>query len=77
METRICRADSGAEDATRVEAHIRSRLSGRVRDLHLVVQGRGVVLRGHSPTYYGKQLAQHAAMEATGLPVLANEIEVY
>jgi len=33
-------------------------------------------LRGRAKTYYAKQLAQHAVMEATDLPVLANEIEV-
>jgi len=33
-------------------------------------------LRGQVHTYYAKQLAQHAVMETTGLPILANEIEV-
>ena len=27
-------------------------------------------------TYYAKQLAQHAVMEMTEVPILANEIEV-
>jgi hypothetical protein len=36
----------------------------------------GVILRGHSQTYYAKQLAQQAVMEATRLRILANEIEV-
>ena len=59
-----------------LEAHVRARLLGVVRDLELVVQDHGLVLRGHSRTYYGKQLAQHAIMKATVLPLLANEIDV-
>jgi hypothetical protein len=34
-----------------------------------------VVLEGHAQTYYVKQLAQHAVMEAD-LPIIANDIEV-
>jgi hypothetical protein len=48
-----------------------------------VARSRGVIrtssgkaLRGFAHTYYAKQLAQHAVMEATKLPILANEIEV-
>jgi hypothetical protein len=28
------------------------------------------------PPYYAKQLTQHAVMEASSLPILANEMEV-
>lgn len=65
-----------ANGATELEAHIQCRLSGQVRDFRLVVADEGVILRGHANTYYAKQLAQHAVMEATVLPILANEIEV-
>jgi hypothetical protein len=41
-----------------------------------VVRGCGLVLTGQASTYYAKQLAQHAVMEATALPILANEIDV-
>ena len=64
-------------EATRLEAHVQSRLCGRVRDLRLSVHDKGIVLQGRTHTYYAKQLAQHAVMEATELPVLANDIEVY
>jgi hypothetical protein len=64
------------EELTRIEEHIQSRLMGRVRDLQLVVRDNGLVLRGHSHSYYAKQLAQHAVMEATRVPFQANEIEV-
>jgi hypothetical protein len=52
------------------------RLGGRIRDLRIVLRANGLVLQGRSGTYHAKQLAQHAAMELTGLPVLVNDIEV-
>jgi hypothetical protein len=59
-----------------IETHVQNRLAGRVRDLRLLIRDKGLVLRGHARTYYAKQLAQHAVMDRTGLPVHANEIEV-
>jgi hypothetical protein len=59
-----------------LEARVQDRLSRRVRNLRLDIAEQGVILRGNSRTYYAKQLAQHAVMEATGLRILANEIEV-
>jgi hypothetical protein len=52
------------------------RLSGRVLEFCLSLQGGRLVLRGRAPTYYAKQLAQHAVMAVTAIPILANEIEV-
>ncbi len=63
-------------DIDQLEVHVQSRLNGRVRDLRLLVRGHGLVLRGRASTYYAKQLAQHGVMDASGLPILANEIEV-
>jgi hypothetical protein len=62
----------------RLEALIQRRLLGRawVRGFRVLIQEQGLVLQGCAPTYYAKQLAQHAAMEVSGLPILANEIEV-
>jgi hypothetical protein len=60
-----------------LETHVQSRLNGRVRHFRLVVRGNGLILTGQARTYYAKQLAQHAVMEASALPILANEIEVY
>ncbi len=62
--------------AAELETQVRARLVGRVSDLFLLVQENGLVLRGHTHTYYAKQLAQHAVMQETQLPILANEIEV-
>jgi hypothetical protein len=59
-----------------LEGSVRRRLNGRVRDFRLLFQDNGLILQGHAFTYYAKQLAQHAIMKATRLPILANEIEV-
>jgi hypothetical protein len=61
-----------------LETLIQRRLLGRVpvRRFRVLVQEQGLVLQGCAPTYYAKQLAQHAAMEVSALPILANEIEV-
>lgn len=59
-----------------LEALMQRRLGGRVRDLRILVRGRGIILQGRASTYHAKQLAQHAAMELGGLPILANDIEV-
>lgn len=59
-----------------LESLVRRRLGGRVRDLRVILRNDGVVLCGRAPTYYAKQLAQHAAMELSCLPVVSNDIEV-
>jgi hypothetical protein len=51
-------------------------LHGRVPDLQLQAGEGGVILQGHAHTYYAKQVAQHAVMKVTDLPILRNEIEV-
>lgn len=65
-----------AAETDQLEAHVRSQLIGRVRDFRLVFQGKGLVLQGLAPTYYAKQLAQHAVMQMTKAPILANDILV-
>jgi hypothetical protein len=70
------RTTVSAEELTRIEEHIQSRLIGQVRDFQLVHRDYGLVLQGHAPTYYAKQLALQAAREATDLPIEENEIEV-
>ena len=60
-----------------LQARVQSRLIGRVHNIRLTVRGCGLILTGHARTYYAKQLAQHAVMEATALPIVANEIDVY
>ena len=71
----ICQPDFSRMD--QLETHVQSRLNGRVWQFRLVIRECGLILTGHAATYYAKQLAQHAVMEATALPILANEIDVY
>jgi hypothetical protein len=59
-----------------LEAHLLRRMNSRIRELAIVSEDDGLVLRGRVRTYYEKQLAQHAVMEATSEPILSNEIEV-
>jgi hypothetical protein len=64
------------ETLARIEESVRCRLTGLLRDFQLVFRDKGLVLRGHVHTYFSKQLAQHAVMEASSLPIRANEIVV-
>lgn len=63
-------------EAERLEGLLTRRLGSRIRGLRLVFAQAGLILRGRSETYHAKQIAQHAAMEITATPILANEIEV-
>jgi hypothetical protein len=59
-----------------LEQRVRRRLNRRVRDFRLSLRSGGLVLEGQANTYYAKQLAQHAVMEAALLPIRANDIQV-
>ena len=48
----------------------------RVRDLRIEVHRGGLVIRGRATCFYFKQLAMHAVMAVSDLPVSANEIVV-
>ena len=63
-------------EVERLETLVQSRLHGRVQNFRVVVRGGGFILTGQSRTYYAKQLAQQAVLEASALPILANEIQV-
>jgi hypothetical protein len=64
-----------ANGVTEVETRVQYRLDGLIRHFRLVIVKKGAILRGQARTYYAKQLAQHAVMEA-GIPILANQIDV-
>ena len=70
--------NTNSRQAEQLESLVQRQLHGRVRvhRLRVLVQEQGLVLQGCASTYYAKQLAQHAAMEVSGLPILANEIKV-
>ncbi len=63
-------------DIQQLEARVQSRLHGRVRSLRLQLRDTGLVLEGQAATYHAKQIAQHAVMQFSELPILANDIEV-
>ena len=69
-------SDQGQAECTTCKAQISSLLGGRIDGLRLLIRDDGIILRGRSRTYHAKQLALQAVMEATELPVVANEIEV-
>ena len=68
--------DRSAGQIEQIESRIRRRVGGRLRELHVVIQGEGLVLQGRTLTHHAKQLALQAAMESSELPILANEIRV-
>ncbi len=68
--------DQGQTECTACKMHISSQLGGRIDGLRVLIRDDGIVLQGRSRTYHAKQLVLHAVMEATELPVVANEIEV-
>lgn len=73
----LLRIDSESHDwAPRAAAILIQRWGRRIRHLRVELEGGGLVLHGQAATYYAKQLAQHAAAEAAGLPVCTNAIEV-
>jgi hypothetical protein len=67
---------AAADSLAALETRLQRQLLGRVRDFRLVADGAGVVLRGYTRSYHAKQVAQHAVLGATRLPIRANEIEV-
>lgn len=63
--------------AERVERLVRQRTSGLIRDLKVSVLPGEILLTGRAATYYAKQLATHAALDAADHYTLTNDIEVY
>ncbi len=73
----VTRTDPAADPlANRAAAVLRRRWGRCVRDFRVEMLQGGLVLYGRAADYYSKQVAQHAAAEAVGLPVLVNAIEV-
>jgi hypothetical protein len=60
-----------------IERYVRSRTGGSIRGLVVQVRDEEVVLSGRTSSYYNKQLATHAALEALEDVPLSNEIEVH
>ena len=62
--------------AHKVEQLVRERTMGQIRSLRVDVFDNEVVLNGRTSTYYVKQLATHAALDACDRITLTNDIEV-
>ena len=58
------------------EVRILQGFARQIHDFHIELLDDGLVLKGRTKTYYVKQKAQHAVMEATDLSIIANDIVV-
>ena len=59
-----------------VRTEIDRQLRGRLRDFSIDHNEEGLVLSGAAPSFYVKQLAQHAVRKLVPLPIARNEIQV-
>ncbi len=59
-----------------VEGSIRQQLGTRVLGFRLENHENGIALHGQSRNYHAKQVALHLTMQAIGLPIVANYIQV-
>jgi len=59
-----------------IEQVVRMRTGGMIRGLHVEVGEGRVTLTGRTTSFYNKQLATHAALEALVGQTLSNLIEV-
>lgn len=63
--------------AERVEQTVLARTGGRIRGLRVQLSGDRLVITGRTSTYYSKQLATHAAIDAAEMAfAVQNEVEV-
>jgi hypothetical protein len=76
MEAQLLAPPAHPEEE-RLENLLQMRLGSRIRELRVLLLDSGIILQGRTSTYHAKQLAQHAAMDVSEFPILANEIEVY
>jgi hypothetical protein len=76
MKLHTCSTSPQAFSET-IEKFVQSRTGGMIRGLRVDVHNEEVVLSGRTTTYYNKQLATHAALDAVEDVVsLTNDIEV-
>jgi hypothetical protein len=64
------------ETLQRIEELVLRELRGRLVHLQILFRGDGIVLQGKVGSFYVKQLALHAVMKVTSLPIRGNEIAV-
>ncbi|MDA0835625.1 MAG: hypothetical protein O2955_12525 [Planctomycetota bacterium] len=63
-------------DPVIIERLVRKRTGLLIRDLQAQVNDSEVLLTGRTSTYYTKQLATHAVLDALKMVNLTNDIEV-
>jgi hypothetical protein len=59
-----------------IVTEIDRQLRGRLQEFNIERDEQGLVLSGAAPSFYVKQLAQHAVGRMTSLPIARNEIHV-
>jgi hypothetical protein len=59
-----------------VVSEVDRQLRGRLREFRISPDREGLVLTGIAPSFYVKQLAQHAVRRLTPARVVRNDIEV-
>jgi hypothetical protein len=64
------------ERCEKLECHILDRTGHRVHGLRVEVRDEQVILRGHTSSYYVKQLAQHCVWDVLPGAPLQNDIVV-
>jgi len=64
------------DEVNRLAATTGEKLRGRLSGLSIELVGEGIVLRGTARSFYAKQLALHAVMSGTRLPIVRNDIAV-
>lgn len=67
---------AGRSLMVQVISQIEARVPGRIRGLFVYRKGDDYILGGSCHSYYAKQVAQHTAMEASGLRRVVNLIKV-
>ena len=66
-----------ADGITEMEMKVECLLDGDIHNFQILVEDKGLTLQGQTRTYHAKQLAYDLVLEASDLPILANEIEVW
>ena len=67
---------SNQQLAATIERVILDRTGGKIQRLKVEIRRETIVLHGVCPTFYAKQLAQHAAMRLAGNLTVANDLKV-
>jgi hypothetical protein len=67
-------SDATSELTVLVERVIRNRTGGQIRELRVDVFNGEVILTGITSTYYTKQLASHAAMDAVEKEIVGRDM---